>query len=141
MHNLAEFHLKLFGRPPKEDQVRLYESDCLGYDDGDRANGDRLVAVLGLSLAHTLQGRTLLLVPSALAREEVLEHVATMARLLVRVRKDCREGLAALRTAMKTLSIADGVLSMNEPRLWTAYGFHSDMRALPEWLSTRLLRD
>lgn len=137
--DVTAFHQKLLGRAPQPEQSQFYESGCLGFDSSDRTDKTKLIAVLTKALSMTPSGQTIIIVPSALARDEILTPIADVSRGLIRLRKSNKEGILAIKKALTRLGVVDGVLRMNEPPRWVAFGFSTEMEHLPAWLTTRLL--
>lgn len=139
MSDLVEFHQKLWGVPPSEASRRLYTSGKLGFNSDDRNNLAQFGAVMTMALSMTAEGKTMIIVPSALVSVEALKHCKTLSRHLVKMRKGNKAGIEAFRSAILKLMVTDGIIRMDEPPRWVAWGFHSEMEYLPKWLQSRLL--
>jgi hypothetical protein len=149
---LVAFHKSWLGKTPKHtpkslwvapQQIQLYSAfpNARGFSSKDK-DETLFLGTLVLVLAQSRPGsrnRVFLLVPRSHTKW-VWAQIESIARYMVRARKDNAEGIELVKDVLGQVFVCETPYNMqDEPARWASFGFCKDDPLLPEWVTSSLI--
>ena len=147
--DITTFHYKLLGvkqsltpEPFRLSEAlrNLYEGypTMRGFDNSSE-DFEKFLGAFVMALAQTDGVFPVYLVMPRAHMKWAFDQIEVISRHIFRMRKGQREGVKAIRTALRQIRASHQVVSEPEPDRWVMFGFESSDLRLPSWAKDRLL--
>lgn len=142
--DLAQFHRKLLGVDPFEEQLQLYQSSARGFiDDGYNHRRMQAIFFLALYLAQPSEDkeafRKVFLIFPPTHEKWAIEMIRVITKAVLTITASDKETYKLVSNCIVQLQMGHRVFRIPEPDLWVTYGFNQDT-PIPEWMARKTIK-